>query len=72
MYFKDGYDFTLIECQGASSIMQAFIILASDMLISTIVPEALDSQEFMSGTIRMLKSLEPSGQLSIPAPPIPP
>ena len=56
---KDEYDFILIDSQGASSIMQEAIILASDMLISPIVPEALDSQEFMRGTIQMLKSLEP-------------
>ena len=69
---KDEYDFILIDSQGASSIMQEAIILASDMLISPIVPEALDSQEFMRGTIQMLKSLEPPLGLDIPAPPIPP
>ncbi|MBC8386204.1 MAG: ParA family protein [Gammaproteobacteria bacterium] len=69
---RDDYDYILIDSQGASSIMQEAIILASDMLISPIVPEALDSQEFMRGTIQMLKSLEPPVGLSIPAPPIPP
>ncbi|MBT3206461.1 MAG: ParA family protein, partial [Gammaproteobacteria bacterium] len=69
---KDEYDFILIDSQGASSIMQESIILASDILISPIVPEALDSQEFMRGTIQMLKSLEPPVGLSIPTPPIPP
>jgi chromosome partitioning related protein ParA len=69
---RDEYDFILIDSQGASSIMQESIILASDMLISPIVPEALDSQEFMRGTIQMLKSLEPPVGLAIPVPPIPP
>lgn len=69
---RDNYDFILIDSQGASSIMQESIILASDMLISPIVPEALDSQEFMRGTIQMLKSLEPPAGLAIPVPPIPP
>jgi len=45
---RDDYDYILIDSQGASSIMQEAIILASDMLISPIVPEALDSQEFIS------------------------
>lgn len=66
------YDFILIDSQGASSIMQEAIILASDLLVSPIVPEALDSQEFMRGTIKMLNSLEPPVGLAIPTPPIPP
>lgn len=66
------YDFILIDSQGASSIMQESIILASDLLVSPIVPEALDSQEFMRGTINMLNSLEPPVGLAIPTPPIPP
>ncbi len=69
---RDQYDYILIDSQGAASIMQETIILASDMLISPIVPEALDSQVFMRGTVQMLKSLEPPEGLAIPAPPIPP
>jgi len=65
------YDFIIIDSQGAVSIFQESIILASDMLISPIVPESLDSQEFIRGTIRMLQALEPPEGLSIPAPPIP-
>lgn len=69
---KDDYDYILIDSQGARSIMQESIILASDMLISPIVPEALDTQEFMRGTVQMLQSLEPPPGLAIPAPPVPP
>ena len=67
-----GYDYIIIDSQGAVSIFQEAIILASDMLVSPIVPESLDSQEFIRGTIRMLQALEPPPGLAIPAPPIPP
>jgi chromosome partitioning related protein ParA len=69
---KNNYDFILIDSQGSKSILQESIILASDLLVSPIVPEALDSQEFMRGTLEMLKSLEPPEGLAIPSPPIPP
>lgn len=69
---QDSYDFILIDSQGARSIMQEAIILASDLLISPIVPEVLDSQEFLRGTINMLVSLEPLPGLGIPALPVPP
>lgn len=69
---KKQYDFILIDSEGSKSVVQEAIILASDLLLSPIVPEALDSQEFLRGTVNLLKSLEPPEGLAIPTPPIPP
>lgn len=67
----DRYDYVIIDSQGARGILQQSIILASDELISPIVPEFLDSQEFIRGTVAMLKSLEPADGIGIPMPNIP-
>lgn len=69
---KDDYDYIIIDSQGARGIFQESIILACNELISPIVPEFLDSQEFLRGTVEMLKSLEPADGIGIPLPNIPP
>ncbi len=68
---KDEYDYIIIDSQGARGILQESIIMACNELISPIVPEYLDSQEFMRGTVAMLKSLEPADGIGIPMPNIP-
>lgn len=68
---KDEYDYIIIDSQGARGILQDSIILACHELISPIVPEFLDSQEFIRGTVAMLKSLEPADGIGIPMPNIP-
>ncbi len=67
----DQYDYVVIDSQGAYGMMQQSIIMASHELISPIVPEFLDSQEFMRGTVAMLRSLEPVDGIGIPMPNIP-
>jgi len=69
---NDDYDYIIVDSQGARGILQESIILACNELISPIVPEFLDSQEFMRGTVAMLKSLEPADGIGIPMPNIPP
>jgi len=69
---EDKYDYILIDSQGAKGILQESIIFASDTLISPIIPDVLESREFMRGTIQMLKDLEPPQGMSIPMPKIPP
>jgi chromosome partitioning related protein ParA len=69
----DKYDYILIDSQGARGIMQESIILASDILLSPIVPNVLESREFMRGTVQMLKSMEPPPGIAVPivkAPPL--
>jgi len=69
---NDDYDYIIIDSQGARGIFQESVILACNELISPIVPEFLDSQEFMRGTVEMLKSLEPADGIGIPMPNTPP
>ncbi|MEW8139469.1 MAG: ParA family protein [Candidatus Thiodiazotropha endolucinida] len=71
-HVDENYDYVLIDSQGARGIMQQAIILASDVLISPIIPDVLESREFMRGTIQMLQSLEPPPGISIPMPSVPP
>jgi len=68
----DDYDYVLIDSQGARGILQESIILASDALICPLVPDVLESREFVRGTIQMLKSLEPPAGVPVPVPNIPP
>jgi len=66
------YDYILIDSQGARGILQQSIILASDTLLSPIIPDVLESREFMRGTVALLRSLEPPPGIAIPIPNIPP
>jgi chromosome partitioning related protein ParA len=68
----DDYDYVLIDSQGARGIMQQSIILASDVLLSPIVPDALESREFTRGTVDMLQSLEPPPSIAVPMTKVPP
>jgi chromosome partitioning related protein ParA len=68
---NDRYDYIIVDSQGARGSLQESIILASNELISPIVPEYLDSQEFIRGTVAILKSLEPANGIGIPMPNIP-
>ncbi len=68
----DQYDYILIDSQGARGLLQQSIILASDTLISPIIPEVLESREFMRGTVLLLKDMEPPPGITIPMPNIPP
>lgn len=67
----DQYDYILIDSQGARGLLQQSIILASDVLISPIIPEVLESREFMRGTVQLLKDMEPPPGITIPMPNIP-
>lgn len=69
---QDQYDYIIIDSQGARGILQQSIILASDLLISPIIPEFLESREFLRGTIQMLKDMEPPPGITIPMPNLPP
>ncbi len=69
---NDRYDYIFIDSQGARGILQQSIILASDQLISPIIPEVLESKEFMRGTVNMLKDMEPPPGIAVPMPNIPP
>ncbi|MBZ9559029.1 MULTISPECIES: ParA family protein [unclassified Modicisalibacter] len=55
--FADRYDVILIDTQGARSILLEMAVLASDHLVSPIVPELLTAREFVRGTQGMLNEL---------------
>ena len=54
------YDYIIIDTQGAGGLIQEAVILAADELISPVIPNYLDSTEFITGTVGMLKTLLPA------------
>ena len=69
----DDYDFIIIDSQGSENRLLQPIILASDIVVSPVVPNALDVQEFGRGTVRLMRSMEPKEIApAIPAIDIPP
>jgi chromosome partitioning related protein ParA len=66
------YDYVIIDSQGARGILQQSIILASDVLLSPVVPNPLEAREFIRGTVEMLQSLEPPPGIAVPFSKVPP
>lgn len=58
-----GYDFVLIDTQGAVGPLQDVGVLAADLLLSPIPPEILSAREFSRGTLGMLERLRPMQHL---------
>ena len=56
----EAYDYMFIDTQGASGLVQEAAILAADELISPVVPNYLDSTEFITGTVGLLRKLLPA------------
>ncbi|REC93398.1 ParA family protein [Kushneria indalinina] len=55
--FEPHYDVILIDTQGARSVVLEMAVLASDHVISPIVPELLTAREFVRGTQGMFNDL---------------
>ncbi len=62
----DGYDFLLIDTQGAAGPLQDMAVLAADLLISPIPPELLSAREFARGTIGMIERLSRMEDMGFP------
>ena len=55
-----GYDFVIVDTQGASGKILESAILACDILLSPIVPDILSAREFFRGTVGVWKKLSES------------
>ena len=61
------YDLVIIDTQGASSAVLDAAILASDVLLSPIVPDMLSAREFFRGIMRVIERLKRShGAIGLP------
>lgn len=69
---RDVYDIIIIDTPGDAGILLEPAILASDILLSPIVPEKLSSQEFFRGTLGILERLQPPPGVALPVAPVPP
>lgn len=68
--FKDHFDLVLIDTQGARSAMLEMVILASDLVISPLLPNMLAAREFSRGTMQMLDGLRAYERLGMKIPPV--
>lgn len=62
------YDVVIIDTQGAASAMQEAAILAADVLLSPLPPEALSVREFARGMVEVMDSLRGLADYGINAP----
>ncbi len=70
----DDYDYIVIDTQGCKGTqLHEAVVLASDRILTPIVPSALDAAEFDSGSLEMMKRLIPRGhrKLTISGKPFP-
>ncbi|HAU3109370.1 TPA: ParA family protein [Salmonella enterica subsp. diarizonae] len=65
-----GYDVILIDTIGARTIALEMVLLASDLIISPVLPEMLSAREFLRGTLQMYRDLQPFTRYGIPLPPL--
>ncbi|MFC6301780.1 AAA family ATPase [Pseudomonas sp. CCM 7893] len=68
--FEDHFDLILIDTQGARSAMLEMVVLASDLVISPLLPNMLAAREFSRGTMQMLDGLRAYGRLGMKIPPV--
>ncbi|HID51176.1 MAG TPA: ParA family protein [Anaerolineae bacterium] len=71
---ESDYDYVIIDTKGADGTgeMQEMAIRACDELLSPISPQWIAVQEFVRGTVDMLKRLEPPPGIQTGIQPIPP
>ncbi|EAM3347474.1 ParA family protein [Salmonella enterica] len=65
-----GYDIILIDTIGARTIALEMVLLASDLVVSPVLPEMLSAREFLRGTLQMYQDLQPFTRYGIPLPPL--
>ncbi|MDC6382032.1 ParA family protein [Pseudomonas graminis] len=68
--FKDRFDLVLIDTQGARSAMLEMVVLASDLVVSPLLPNMLAAREFSRGTMQMLEGLRAYERLGMTIPPV--
>lgn len=58
-----GYDFVIIDNQGAVGPLQDASAIAASVLISPVVPETLSAREFLAGTSELINRLSRSAMM---------
>ena len=66
----EGYDYILIDTQGAVGPLQDLGVLAADVILSPIPPEILSAREFVRGTLAMLERMAPMARMGAPVGPL--
>lgn len=63
-----GYDIILLDTIGTRNIISDMAVIASDRIISPVIPEFLSAREFIRGTLNIFNSLQAYEQNNIPLP----
>jgi chromosome partitioning related protein ParA len=67
-----GYDYVIVDTQGAKGVVQESVILTVDTILSPVVPQPLDTREFVLGTVEFISKFRETYQLLVTGQPIPP
>lgn len=65
-----GYDLIMIDTRGTRDITLAMAVLASDLILSPVLPELLSTREFMRGTLSLYNDLATYMHFGFKLPPI--
>ncbi|MGR3808149.1 ParA family protein [Pasteurella testudinis] len=65
-----GYDLIVVDTRGTRDITLEMAVLASDLILSPLLPELLSTREFLRGTLSLYSDLETYTSLGFVLPPI--
>ncbi|MFC0323650.1 ParA family protein [Gallibacterium melopsittaci] len=65
-----GYDLIIIDTRGTRDITLEMSVLASDLIISPLLPELLSTREFLRGTLSLYSDLHTYSTFGLQLPPI--
>lgn len=60
-----GYDITIIDTRGSTGTLVESAALAADICLSPLPPEILSAQEFLRGTVNLVKNLSTLSMLGV-------
>lgn len=66
--FAPLYDLTIVDTQGARSVLLETAVLACDLALSPVTPETLAARELHRGTLQLLRDVAPFQQWGIKPP----
>ncbi|GFE79193.1 chromosome partitioning protein [Steroidobacter agaridevorans] len=66
--FSPQYDLTIIDTQGARSVLLESAVLASDLALSPVTPETLAARELHRGTLQLIRDVASFRQWGIEPP----
>jgi chromosome partitioning related protein ParA len=60
----DNYDYVIVDTQGSEGPLQRSAAMAADLMLCPLIPDLVNYQEFIAGTLAMVNSLHAMADLS--------